>query len=202
MKILLLLVGFALLWGAGQGIYIGVTNLEQTSISCSEFEQNGTDKVWIELTDCYIDNLDVVATFKEGDSNIDKNDDFYVSIKSSQEGPVFAFLKINDEFAKATYANVFFLQDDEAKYLEFFERNPEQEEYVNTEGMSNISGLVLFGIDSEDADLDVLKGFIEREEFAILDQNAEPDIGMSIFLFLLGLGSFGLFGYLSRGKSE
>lgn len=200
MKLILLLVGLAMMWGAGQGIYVAVTNTEPTSINCADYEQNGSEKDWLELTDCYIDNLEVVATYSEGDTNIDKNDTFYVSIRSSAETPVFAFMKVSSSFAQTTYVNVFTLQDDEEKYIKFFEDNPKQKEFIDSVGPRTIKGLILFGIDSDDADLKVLKGFIEKDEFAIIEQDKSPEIGMSLFLFAIGLGALGLFGYLAGKK--
>ncbi len=186
MKGILFFISIAMLWGGGQGVYVGLTNLEPTEISCSEFAKGETSKKWLIVKGCYIDNHDVTVLY--GGSTATKNSDYYLSIRESESSEVFSYLKVNSENHRTVYANILNLQDDEEKYADFLDKNPKQLEFLSTAGYRDIQGLQLFGIeDISEEDRKLFKEDVANENFAVIDENEKPSMGFSLAVSILGI---------------
>jgi len=188
MKAIIFFVSLAIMWGGGQGVYTWFANMEQTEIACEEFLANGSEKDWLKVTDCFIDNSAVVVTFDQKTGKIDETNAYYLPIKASESSQeVRAFLKINSKDQRIIYSNIFRLQDNEEEFEAFFEEHPEQLEFAYKAEIRDLNGLRLFGIDSDDEDRKVLSQTAGGGDFTILDENEKPDAMRSFVMLCAGL---------------
>ena len=183
MKKILLLIGLALVWGGGQGIYTSFKNTEPTTYNINEITgDNLPEKEWVKLKNCNIDITQGVYFTSAFSNNI--ADEIYVPLTNPEIDSIIGFVAIKDEFTVKLF-NVLNRTSSEEKLQEIFYKNEDDIIKLNQE----VSGLLRFGIDLDQKEnqqlYDSSKNVVAN--FILIDQGESPDTGLSYFLFILGL---------------
>lgn len=183
MKAIFLLIGVALLWGGGQGVYTSIKNTEPKEYDVNNIKSGSLpDKEWIKLINSNIDITQAVYFQSVFDTN--KAKELYVPLINPRIDSIIGFLTIKDEFTVNLF-NTLNNTKDEEKLLEIYN---EYEDYIVME-RQEISGLIRFGIEKDrkenqqlyDSQNNIISGFF------VIDKDVSPEYGLSYFIFVLGL---------------
>lgn len=191
-------IAFSLLWGGGQGVYVGMKNRAPVEITVAEFIRAHPDAEWVTLKDARLNLLESAHRERLG-----KIAEIYIPVRpvgESEEAPVRILLETKNPETIAALEKIKQAGDSEEEALDALAETADK--LVVTR---DISGLIQFGIDSDSktrrklSELDMNLA----DNFVILEEGAKPDLSMSVGLLVVGvlIGFFMLRGG-SGGKDE
>jgi len=177
MKTFLFLLALAMTFGGGQALYTSLTNLKPLELEVDDFLQKDSSRKWVTVTGAVLDVMD--ATFISP-FYTEEATELYIPIRASEEdtSPIRAFLFTKDPDILAVYNGLIPLED-EVEIINYFIEHRD----VFSQNRE-ISGLIRFGIESDQDDRDILRENNEHlaKGFIILDEGAKPEWGMALML--------------------
>lgn len=199
------IAGLALIWGGGQGVYTAITNRQPTEISYEEFLKNRPDAEWLHLKNCTLDIPDSAYPKTSG-----KLARMYVPLRSpgekgANDKPIQVILSTTDpEIRRLGDQMNTMPQDDETAVMKFMLTNMDK-----LYPTKDVKGLVQFGLEVDSETHDQLKsvyGSTLARDFVVLEHNAEPELGLSLILLIVGVvlagGVIAIAAFSSGGKDE
>lgn len=195
----ILLLGVTLLWGGGQGLYTYWASGDQKTVSYSQLIHDDSTAGWYKLTDASWKLADaVVLTGRLG-----LKSDFYVPVEplKGEDSKIRLLVHVVDaELAQALDMVADLPEDQQAQRLQqseklFFTKHP-------------VDGLLEFGIESDDKELDAVTNALGDElatDYRVIELGAEPGSPWgSLVAFCIGLLIFGaiIVGMIKGGDEE
>jgi hypothetical protein len=181
----LLFIVIALLWGGGQGVYVGMKNRQPTSLSCADFYAGRPKSEWLKLTGCRLSYLG--ATYRERFGDIrevfvpvlpvgERRDKTIRLVLATEDAETIALLKEMKKASEQDQKALFGFLAQNAKRL-FVERD--------------VEGTLQTGIDRSEKTMKKLRQAEKdlADDFAVLDEGKKPSLFAS--LALLGGGLLG-----------
>jgi len=184
-----------LLWGGGQGIYVGLKNRAPVEITVANFLTAHPDAEWVTLKDARLNLLESAHRERLG-----KIAELYVPVRpvgEAEDAPVRILLETKNKETIAALEKIKLAGDSESETLGALAEVADK--LIETR---DVSGLIQFGIDSDSrarrklSELDMNLA----DNFVILEEGAEPSLGNSAGLLVLGL-LLGVF-MLRRGAAK
>lgn len=190
------LIVIALLWGGGQGVYTALKNRQPLEITVSDYIAKKPNAEWVTLKDAQLNLLE--AAHKE---RLGKISEIFIPVRpkgESTDGPVHILLSTKDDAIVAALEDLNKSSGTMKEALNAASRHADK-----LFMQKDVSGLIRFGIDSDDktraklAKLDMKLA----PDFVIMNDGAAPSLFGSISM--LGIGVLiGFFMLRKAGKSE
>lgn len=190
------LIVIALLWGGGQGVYTALKNRQPLEITVSDYIAKKPNAEWVTLKDAQLNLLE--AAHKE---RLGKISEIFIPVRpkgESTDGPVHILLSTKDDAIVAALEDLNKSSGTMKEALNAASRHADK-----LFMQKDVSGLIRFGIDSDDktraklAKLDMKLA----PDFVIMNDGAAPSLLGSISM--LGIGVvIGFFMLRKAGKSE
>ncbi|MEO8631320.1 MAG: hypothetical protein ABI612_24980 [Betaproteobacteria bacterium] len=176
-----------------QGLWIGFSNYSPAKLTCAEYMATPSSADWLELTDCRINYLEAVKTFKKL-STLERSVAYYAPVRAYDDETKLVIL-----IAKAP-ENVAQLLEPLFRHVakQSGASGPTEDEVLAQHGdelvqsHATMKGLILRGMDSSSD----LRELLEKDQPAswklerdwrLLDQSAAPSLIKGALLLLLGL---------------
>ena len=176
-SLFLILVVVVAIWFACQKLYVYLTNLKPTKMTCREFLDGNSSKKWVELTDCDVDYL-AGTTLHSLVLKVDKGS--FIPVRpSGSQGPARLLLKIKTE-------------DAAPRLLAHLQSSKSGNDISPT--TETVKGLVLFGLDGDEKSRNALDSEVRagklQSDFIIIEDGASPDPGDALIggAILVALG--------------
>lgn len=188
------LIAIGLLWGGGQGIYVGMKNRAPVEISVADFIRAHPDAEWVTLKDARLNLLESAHRERLG-----KIAELFIPVRpvgEAVDAPVRILLETKNQETIAALEKIKQAGDSEEETLDALAEAADK--LVVTR---DVSGLIQFGIDSDSRTRQKLSELDMNlaDNFVILEEGAEPNLNTSVGLLVMGL-LLGLF-MLRRGGS-
>jgi len=190
------LIVIALLWGGGQGVYTALKNRQPLQITVSDYIAKKPNAEWVTLKDAQLNLLE--AAHKE---RLGKISEIFIPVRpkgESTDGPVHILLSTKDDAIVAALEDLNKSSGNMKEALNAASRHADK-----LFMQKDVSGLIRFGIDSDDktraklAKLDMKLA----PDFVIMNDGAAPSLFGS--MSMLGIGVLvGFFKLRKAGKSE
>jgi hypothetical protein len=190
------LIVIALLWGGGQGVYTALKNRQPLQITVSDYIAKKPNAEWVTLKDAQLNLLE--AAHKE---RLGKISEIFIPVRpkgESTDGPVHILLSTKDDTIVAALEDLNKSSGTMKESLNAASRHADK-----LFMQKDVSGLIRFGIDSDDktraklAKLDMKLA----PDFVIMNDGAAPSLLGS--MSMLGIGVLiGFFKLRKAGKSE
>ena len=190
------LIVIALLWGGGQGVYTALKNRQPLQITVSDYIAKKPNAEWVTLKDAQLNLLE--AAHKE---RLGKISEIFIPVRprgESTDGPVHILLSTKDDAIVAALEDLNKSSGTMKEALNAASRHADK-----LFMQKDVSGLIRFGIDSDDktraklAKLDMKLA----PDFVIMNDGAAPSLLGS--MSMLGIGVLiGFFKLRKAGKSE
>jgi hypothetical protein len=190
------LIVIALLWGGCQGVYTALKNRQPLEITVSDYVAKKPNAEWVTLKDAQLNLLE--AAHKE---RLGKISEIFIPVRprgESTDGPVHILLSTKDDAIVAALEDLNKSSGTMKEALNAASRHADKLFMQN-----DVSGLIRFGIDSDDktraklAKLDMKLA----PDFVIMNDGAAPSLFGS--MSMLGIGVvIGFFMLRKAGKSE
>ncbi|WP_397383209.1 hypothetical protein [Prosthecobacter sp.] len=190
------LIVIALLWGGGQGVYTALKNRQPLQITVSDYIAKKPNAEWVTLKDAQLNLLE--AAHKE---RLGKISEIFIPVRpkgESTDGPVHILLSTKDDTIVAALEDLNKSSGTMKEALNAASRHADK-----LFMQKDVSGLIRFGIDSDDktraklAKLDMKLA----PDFVIMNDGAAPSLLGS--MSMLGIGVLiGFFKLRKAGKSE
>lgn len=197
---LILIVAAALVWGGGQGLYTALRNRAPVEMTCAEYLQSRPRAEWLALTDCVVVLPEASHFQRRSASPTAAATEIYVPVVAPGDeesaGSPYLILVTEDPQLLNLYNEIGRFNRDTTGMDEWLER------YGPTlVQRRNLTGLIQFGIELSSDRRDKLVEAYGRSDMALLDDGAAPDWGLSLVLFVIGLGLlFVLLWKFARGR--
>lgn len=198
LELLFVFIMIAALGFGGQKLYTALANRKPTVMSYSEYVRTKPSAKWLVLTNCQLDLPNGCISHESGDIN-GKWNEYYVPVLNPDAPKEQAYV-----LYKTTDATIF----RPLKEMEGLKTDEEVKAWVKNNfdrvyPRRNVSGLVAFGLDSNDNVRDLKE--LEKdmpENFIVLDANAQPTLAAGIGYTGAGLAMFcGMAFYIRRKRS-
>jgi hypothetical protein len=191
-----LIVGAALLWGGGQGLYTSLRNRAPEATTCSELVSGKPDAEWLELSGCEYDLSELSYAMK-----LTTVSEVFVPliVAGAEDGTTTPILLASKDASLLALAKT---SEDDAGPDELFEK------LAAVETPAKISGLVRFGIELDDDDVKQLRELNPGlpEDFVLLAHDEKPPSAVLALLAFLGgfvvLGAMGFSALRNAGDDE
>jgi hypothetical protein len=190
------LIAIALLWGGGQGVYTALKNRQPLEITVTDYIAKKPNAEWVTLKDAQLNLLE--AAHKE---RLGKISEIFIPVRpkgESTDGPVHILLSTKDDAIVAALEDLNKSSGNMKEALNAASRHADK-----LFMQKDVSGLIRFGIDSDDktraklAKLDMKLA----PDFVIMNDGAAPSLFGS--MSMLGIGVLvGFFKLRKAGKSE
>lgn len=190
------LIVIALLWGGCQGVYTALKNRQPLEITVSDYVAKKPNAEWVTLKDAQLNLLE--AAHKE---RLGKISEIFIPVRprgESTDGPVHILLSTKDDAIVAALEDLNKSSGTMKEALNAASRHADK-----LFMQKDVSGLIRFGIDSDDktraklAKLDMKLA----PDFVIMNDGAAPSLFGS--MSMLGIGVvIGFFMLRKAGKSE
>ncbi len=165
----LLCLGFCLL--GGQALYTNLTNLKPVDITLSELISAGAPQKWVQITELSLDVMD--STYITSSLNEDEATDLYIPmyVPETPKERIQIFLHSQDPELLQIF-NEMLAKEDETEVMKHFLEHRNQ-----LMQQRSVSGLIRFGLESNQEDRDILKEHNPNlaEDFLILNENQRPN---------------------------
>lgn len=179
-----LLAGAFLLYAGLHGLYTAVKNPTPTEITYDEYAEEKPSAEWLKLTECMLDVPDYAYAETGGAIK-----EMYIPLRSpsdqDNEGKILVLLLTSDE-EWLTIGNEMkeLPEGDEGAMLAYMIKNA-----AKMYPTRDVQGVLQFGINSDSDDRKQLAGLFDNmdPDFVVLEHNAEPSLGASVFMTALGL---------------
>lgn len=166
----LIMAGLGAALGGAQGLYIVSRNQEPVEISCAEAYVAGISREWVRLTDAYLhysEAMEFFSTTGSSDSPVDV--EYAIPIAPS---PGF----------DGSYKFIVLAGRNTPRGIKVRARTTPAVEHVPT-----LEGLALVGLDAKDSELAMLREASNvAADATLIEEGAEPELGVSIMLLSLG----------------
>lgn len=190
------LIVIALLWGGCQGVYTALKNRQPLEVTVSDYIAKKPNAEWVTLKDAQLNLLE--AAHKE---RLGKISEIFIPVRpkgESTDGPVHILLSTKDDAIVAALEDLNKSSGTMKEALNAASRHADK-----LFMQKDVSGLIRFGIDSDDktraklAKLDMKLA----PDFVIMNDGAAPSLFGS--MSMLGIGVLiGFFMLRKAGKSE
>lgn len=190
------LIVIALLWGGSQGVYTALKNRQPLEVTVSDYIAKKPNAEWVTLKDAQLNLLE--AAHKE---RLGKISEIFIPVRpkgESTDGPVHILLSTKDDAIVAALEDLNKSGGTMKEALNAASRHADK-----LFMQKDVSGLIRFGIDSDDktraklAKLDMKLA----PDFVIMNDGAAPSLFGS--MSMLGIGVLiGFFMLRKAGKSE
>lgn len=190
MRLILVIVGIALLWGGGQGVYTSVFNGDQEVTTCDSFGAADLDAVWVRFDECVAD-WEEMAYSSYGSST--SPTELFIPLRSPNASP--------DDATQIVLAT----KDDEllnlaGAMLRTSETTSEgtltaiADKLAAASASQSYGGVIQFGIELDDEERREISGLAGNldDDFVMLEHDAEPSFMASLGMFIGGLLALGL----------
>jgi len=186
----------ALLWGGCQGVYTALKNRQPLEITVSDYVAKKPNAEWVTLKDAQLNLLE--AAHKE---RLGKISEIFIPVRprgESTDGPVHILLSTKDDAIVAALEDLNKSSGTMKEALNAASRHADK-----LFMQKDVSGLIRFGIDSDDktraklAKLDMKLA----PDFVIMNDGAAPSLFGSMSMLGIGL-VIGFFMLRKAGKSE
>lgn len=190
------LIVIALLWGGCQGVYTALKNRQPLEVTVSDYIAKKPDAEWVTLKDAQLNLLE--AAHKE---QLGKISEIFIPVRpkgESTDAPVHILLSTKDDTILAALEDLNKSGDNMKEALNAASRHADK-----LFMQRDVSGLIRFGIDSDDK----TRGKLARldmklvPDFVILNDGAAPSLLGSMSMLGIG-GLIGFFMLRKAGKSE
>ena len=180
----LFLVAIAVVAFAVQHIYVGLTNLHPTRMTCKQFLDTSPSAKWIEPTECEVDYLEAIH-LQSAILKVDKGT--YVPVRTPGDaGPARILVKMNSE-------------DVNARIKAWITAPPSTAATESSVAMpapnhtETVTGLISFGMEEDSKarcalDKEVTAGAL-HQDFLVIDDHAKPDPADLAFGFAIILAA-------------
>ena len=190
------LIAIALLWGGGQGVYTALKNRQPLEITVTDYIAKKPNAEWVTLKDAQLNLLE--AAHKE---QLGKISEIFIPIRpkgESTDGPVHILLSTKDDAIVAALEDLNKSGGTMKEALNAASRHADK-----LFMQKDVSGLIRFGIDSDDKTRDKLAKLDMKltQDFVIMNDGAAPSLFGSMSMLGLGL-VVGFFMLRKAGKSE
>ncbi len=190
------LIVIALLWGGCQGVYTALKNRQPLEITVTEYIAKKPNAEWVTLKDAQLNLLE--AAHKE---RLGKISEIFIPVRpkgESTDGPVHILLSTKNDAIVAALEDLNKSSGTMKEALNAASRHADK-----LFMQKDVSGLIRFGIDSDDKTRDKLAKLDMKlaPDFVIMNDGAAPSLFGSISM--LGIGVvIGFFMLRKAGKSE
>lgn len=190
------LIVIALLWGGCQGVYTALKNRQPLEITVSDYIAKKPNAEWVTLKDAQLNLLE--AAHKE---RLGKISEIFIPVRpkgESTDGPVHILLSTKDDAIVAALEDLNKSSGTMKEALNAASRHADK-----LFMQKDVSGLIRFGIDSDDKTRSKLAKLDMKlaPDFVIMNDGAAPSLLGSISM--LGIGVvIGFFMLRKAGKSE
>lgn len=190
------LIVIALLWGGCQGVYTALKNRQPLEITVSDYIAKKPNAEWVTLKDAQLNLLE--AAHKE---RLGKISEIFIPVRpkgESTDGPVHILLSTKNDAIVAALEDLNKSSGTMKDALNAASRHADK-----LFMQKDVSGLIRFGIDSDDKTRDKLAKLDMKlaPDFVIMNDGAAPSLFGS--LSMLGIGVLiGFFMLRKAGKSE
>lgn len=190
------LIVIALLWGGCQGVYTALKNRQPLEVTVSDYIAKKPNAEWVTLKDAQLNLLE--AAHKE---RLGKISEIFIPVRpkgESTDGPVHILLSTKDDAIVAALEDLNKSSGTMKEALNAASRHADK-----LFMQKDVSGLIRFGIDSDDKTRDKLAKLDMKlaPDFVIMNDGAAPSLFGS--LSMLGIGVLiGFFMLRKAGKSE
>lgn len=188
---LFVLVAVGIFYGGAQEFWVGIHNLSPTAMTCPEYVAKRPSAAWLDLSDCHINYLESVKTYKQGkfDKSKEKDVAYYTPVRASEDAnqPVILVVKATSEIAQLLSS----LESASAGSKVDDETLKKNAEHLVQRKVS-IKGVVALGM-SSDNDLHNLletspqEGWQLASDWKIIDTEGKYSV---LFPLLMMIGSF------------
>ncbi len=189
------LIAIALLWGGGQGVYTALKNRQPLEITVSDYIAKKPNAEWVTLKDAQLNLLE--AAHKE---RLGKISEIFIPVRpkgESTDGPVHILLSTKDDAIVAALEDLNKSGGTMKEALNAASRHADK-----LFMQKDVSGLIRFGIDSDDKTRAKLAKLDMKltPDFVIMNDGAAPSLLGS--MSMLGIGVLvGFFMLRSAGKT-
>ena len=205
----MLLLGLGLTFGGGQGLFEWAKNRNQTVTTYANFEKQNPTGGWFKISDAHLDIPS--AMWMTSSKFSDDKDKIYVPLSPEGEDKPGTKIHVLVELDKEKDAATVKLVDE----LGELDKSNQSEEKILQYALKNraklfptrpVEGMIKFGINdiksSERQKIAALNSDL-APDFVVLEENAHPNGGTSILMFIGGLALtlFSLAGFLG-GKDK
>lgn len=190
------LIVIALLWGGCQGVYTALKNRQPLEVTVSDYIAKKPDAEWVTLKDAQLNLLE--AAHKE---QLGKISEIFIPVRpkgESTDAPVHILLSTKDNTILRALEDLNKSGDNMKEALNAASRHADK-----LFMQRDVSGLIRFGIDSDDKTRDKLARLDMKlvPGFVILNDGAAPSLLGSMSMLGIG-GLIGFFMLRKAGKSE
>jgi hypothetical protein len=209
---ILYLIAWGLVVTGAQDVWTSVTNRSPEAMTCAEYASGGASSDWLEVSECQVDYLAAVKTYKTGriDKSTEKDVAYYAPVRPAgvEEGPVALVVKapadvvpMLEEMFAADAADA---ESGGTAVEQFLERNAAKLVLSSV----SLSGLRQFGVHADSEVRGLLEGAAGFElpaEWSLLEVGARPaGIGPSVSLIALALIYIGwrTLAFLGRSQAQ
>lgn len=184
LRLLAFLAAIGLVWSGGQGVLTASTSRQPSATTCADFTAGKVDSKWLELRDCLAFLPGGSHFYRENSDPHGPADQVYIPlyVPTAQDGETAHVVMATRDPAILAIYNGFPYGANGDVQKAYIEKHADRMNEVRT-----VRGLVRFGVDLDDRERGMLVGEGIADDFIIVDEGAEPEMGTSLFMIVGGL---------------
>lgn len=184
LRLIILILPIALLWGGGQGLYTALKNRQPTSLTFAEYAEKRPDAKWLKLQETRLEVASAIYfTSIGGDVK-----DVYIPLRAMNEGRKYtdktvALLHTREAGIVELVKELEKVNGNSVAFTEFIAKNRDRLAPVR-----EVNGLLEFGIEGSSKQRRKIEKLSDdlAADFVVIEENKKPELGLSLALFLGG----------------